>query len=248
MGLTQYKVDQQKFIDLYLSGVPNDEIAQYFGITPDYIYTLVKRYKLPRRQLAGRPVPDGFAEDAPYMTYNALKIKYRAHPTVLSRWATKCGLVVGEHAKAADNSDRLPPPEDFTQQAKLRPITGVRGLVQHYNVTRAVVEHWLSECGLTVAENLRDRSMVRARAMQPVSTRVAAAAHYLRKFHRNVHSTDIPMWEFCDKATPNTWWFYKGLGPVDSGKYYVSGEGIVDQEWIIKAATRRGWRGGEVGD
>lgn len=240
----QYKVNEDKFRGLWVAGKSYDEIAHDLNISASYIPTLRRRYDLPRRDSAiRRPPPHDLAEVAAKLTLSEMRDHYHAHVNTIQRWLKDLGI----KSKAPSLKREVPSlPRDFKERAAYMPVRGDRGLMSHYRVGRTIMEAWLREAGITPRARNGREHRVKAKAKVAAfdaNSEVAQAAHFLRKFYRNVHSTDIPVWEICDRGVANTWWRAKHLGVEASGKYYVSGVGIVREDWVIEKAYKKGWTG-----
>lgn len=84
-----------------------------------------------------RPMPDDFADRAPYMSSRELMALYRTSDRQVARWRRETGILP---------PNRLPdPPADFAEQARQMRISD---LARHYIVTRKVILAWAKRVGV----------------------------------------------------------------------------------------------------
>lgn len=151
------------------------------------------------------------------------------------RWYTLSGVDVPRH-QALPKMERAP--DDWFEVAPRMTLTE---LEKHYNASSSKIRRWVSETNVVLRHHNPPSTwrtgLVQAPLPSVSNEAPAQAAHYIRRWFKNVHRADI-----IERENGTTWGELRGLPAKGRGLYYVDGVGVVPSAEVIDLARARGWR------
>lgn len=240
---------------LYAKGMSMSDIAAQLNVSIKRLYIWRQRgWKI--CQDSQRPAPDDFAAQCVDKIITDLCRHYKASAKTVRRWLSEMpgevlerryctiGHILDENGRAKRIG--RPAPQDF--EAVFLQL-GVKHSAEHYIVSEHQIDHWLRSRPELRAKRREivnaQKNTGRGRALsriqrfgqQTAMTLVDNAAHYLRRFKRQVYE---PAKIMVLDEIKNGIAKYRPMGP--EGFHYVDGRGLIPTEEMLEMARQHGWQ------
>lgn len=231
--------------ELYYKNLMPAEISAQIGRSVASVDTRRRKLGLDREfRFEKVPAPDDLRERARTMSVSQLVEFYDRSRSVISRWLheNKIPHIIGRRGKAI--------PKNFAfiaktkTQAELARFYGtdprtVRGWCLEVNVEPMTHRDAIVNRAQQLEKEAKEKAHEARREFSTKTKMVAAdAAHYLRRYYRNVFRTDILMFEQSSK----TWGDAYEIQHRGFNQYYVEGKGVLWLDDLIALAEARGFK------
>lgn len=222
----------------WLRGDRASDISRVLGISGRTLKTWRKALNLPPRAAAPKPVPSGFKHELTVerLSVRALCRKYKTSTPTIARWAQEIGEPLDAYKRAAIKKREVP-----ADWFKVAPTMTVKQLQTHYGMSGSLVRRIAKDTKIRFVG--RKTSTYYLGTPGPSLSELDKAAHYLRRFFRNVHRCDIKLYDSPDLDRASlTWGDVRGMKGGGAGHYYVDSVGIVANNDVLALAQSKGWR------